>query len=39
MFAELEPNRTLAVPIMIDGLNKDVLPANIKVELTGVKFK
>ncbi len=37
--AELEPNRTLAVPIMIDGLNKDVLPANIKVELTGVKFK
>jgi len=36
---ELEPNKIIAVPIMLEGLSKDLLPANIKIELTGVKFK
>lgn len=37
--AELDPNKTLDVPIMLEGLSKDILPANLRVELTGVRFK
>jgi len=36
---ELAPNKTLDVPIMLEGLSKDILPANLRIELTGVRFK
>jgi hypothetical protein len=36
---ELEPNKVLEVPIRMEGFNKDETRANIKVEVTGVKFK
>jgi len=36
---ELEPNKVLEVPIRMEGFNKDQTRANIKVEVTGVKFK
>jgi hypothetical protein len=36
---ELEPNKTLPVAIVIEGFNKADVRANIKTELTGVKFK
>ncbi|MDQ3684919.1 MAG: hypothetical protein M3430_04880 [Acidobacteriota bacterium] len=37
--AELAPNKTLNVPIMLEGMSKDILPANLRIELTGVRFK
>ncbi len=37
--AELEPNKVLVVPIMMEGLSKDSERANIRIEVTGVKFK
>ena len=36
---ELEPNRFLKVTIPIEGFKKEDVPANIKLELTGVRFK
>ncbi len=37
--AELEPNKTLEVPVMLEGMKKEDDRANIKMEVTGVKFK
>ena len=37
--AELGPNKTLLVPIMLEGFKKDNVPTSLKLELTGVKFK
>lgn len=37
--AELEPNKTLTVPIQMEGFKKENIPASLKVELSGVKFK
>ena len=36
---ELEPNKVLVVPIRMEGFKKDDVRANIRVEVTGVKFK
>ncbi|HVF49244.1 MAG TPA: hypothetical protein VNA19_04115 [Pyrinomonadaceae bacterium] len=36
---ELATNKTLRVPITIEGIQKDNVPASLKVELSGVKFK
>jgi hypothetical protein len=36
---ELEPNKVLEVPIRMEGFKKDDVRANIRIELTGVKFK
>ena len=36
---ELEPNKVMEVPIRMEGFKKDDVRANIRVELTGVKFK
>ena len=37
--SELAPNKTLVVPITFEGIKKDNVPASLKVELSGVKFK
>jgi hypothetical protein len=37
--AELEPNRTLFVQVMLDGMTDTDDRANIKMELSGFKFK
>lgn len=37
--AELEPNKTMEVPVMLEGMKKDDDRANIKMEVTAVKFK
>lgn len=37
--AELAPNKTLDVPIMLEGMSKDILPANLRIELTAIRFK
>ena len=37
--AELEPNKVIMVPILMEGFRKEDVRANIKVEVTGVKFK
>lgn len=37
--AELATNKTIRVPITIEGIKKDNVPASLKVELSGVKFK
>lgn len=36
---ELENNKIMEVPIRMEGFKKDDVRANIRVELTGVKFK
>ncbi|MGI9108352.1 MAG: hypothetical protein ACR2G4_19160 [Pyrinomonadaceae bacterium] len=36
---ELEPNKVMEVPIRMEGFKKDQTRANIKVEVTGVRFK
>ncbi|HEY0101190.1 MAG TPA: hypothetical protein VGB76_19860 [Pyrinomonadaceae bacterium] len=36
---ELEPNKVIEVPIRMEGFKKEDVRANIRVELTGVKFK
>jgi hypothetical protein len=36
---ELEPNKVMEVPIRMEGFKKDDVRANIRIELTGVKFK
>lgn len=36
---ELAANKTLDVPIMLEGMSKDILPANLRVVLTGFRFK
>lgn len=37
--SELEPNKVIMVPILMEGFRKDDVRANIRVEVTGVKFK
>ncbi|HEX8474933.1 MAG TPA: hypothetical protein VF666_12960 [Pyrinomonadaceae bacterium] len=37
--AELETNKVLEVPFMIEGIKKDTTRANIRMEITGFKFK
>ncbi len=36
---ELEPNRTLLVPIVIDGMSKEADRANIVMEVAAIKIK
>ncbi|HEY1403941.1 MAG TPA: hypothetical protein VGB05_07445 [Pyrinomonadaceae bacterium] len=36
---ELEQNKVMEVPIMMEGFKKDDVRANIRIEVTGVKFK
>ncbi len=36
---ELEPNKTLAVPIVLEGFSKDADRANIRMEVTAVRVK
>jgi hypothetical protein len=36
---ELEQNRTMEVPVMLEGMKKDDDRANIKMEVTAVRFK
>jgi hypothetical protein len=36
---ELLTNKTITVPITLEGFKKDNVPASLKVELSGVKFK
>ena len=36
---ELEPNKTLKVPVKLEGISKTAVRANIKMEVTGVKFQ
>lgn len=36
---ELEPNKTLAVPILLEGMSKEADRANIKMEVTAIRFK
>lgn len=36
---ELEPNKTLPVSVTIEGFGKSDVRANIKMEVTGLKFK
>jgi len=36
---ELPPNRTMDVPVMLEGMKDTDDRANIKMEITGVKFK
>ena len=35
----LDPNKTLTVPITIEGIQKGNVPASLNVELTGVRFR
>ena len=37
--AELGPNKTIEVPLRLEGFTKDDVRANIRMEVTGVKFK
>jgi hypothetical protein len=37
--AELEPNKVAVVPIMMEGFKQTDVRANIKIEMTGVRFK
>ena len=37
--SELENNKILVVPILMEGFKKEDVRANIRVEVTGVKFK
>ena len=36
---ELATNKTLTVPITMEGFKKDNVPASLKVELSGVRFR
>ncbi len=36
--AQLEPNRVLKVPIMMEGFKKEDTRANVKIEMTGLRF-
>jgi hypothetical protein len=35
----LEPNKTLAVPILLEGMSKEADRANIKMEVTAIRFR
>jgi hypothetical protein len=35
---ELEPNKTLEVPIVLEGMSKEADRANIKMEITAFRF-
>jgi hypothetical protein len=36
---EIEPNRTMEVPVMLEGMKKEDDRADIKMEVTAVRFK
>ena len=36
---ELEPNKTMKISVLLDGMKKDDDRANIKMEVTGIRFK
>jgi hypothetical protein len=36
---ELEPNQTMSVPVVIDGMSKEADRANIKMEVAAIKVK
>ena len=36
---ELEPNQTMNVPVVIDGMSKEADSANIKMEVSAIKIK
>lgn len=36
---EIEPNKTLTVPMVLEGIKPDAVPAKLQVKLTGIKFK
>ncbi|HVF57479.1 MAG TPA: hypothetical protein VM934_15095 [Pyrinomonadaceae bacterium] len=36
---ELEPNRTITFPVLLEGFKPGVVPAQLKLELTAVRFK
>jgi hypothetical protein len=36
---ELAPNKTMLVPVMLDGMSETDARANIKMEVTAIKFK
>lgn len=36
---ELEPNKVLAVPILLEGMSKDADRANISMEVTAIRFR
>ena len=37
--AELEPNQTMVVPVVIDGMSKEADRANIKMEVAAIKVR
>ena len=37
--AELTPNKTLPIKLMLEGIPQNSMRANIKMEVTGVRFK
>lgn len=37
--AELEPNKTIQVPIKLEGIKKDAVRKDIRMEIAGVKFQ
>ena len=37
--ASLAPNETATVPIMLQGISQDTIRANIRMEITGVRFE
>ena len=37
--SELEPNKTFSPSILLEGIRQDNRPANLRIELTGVRFK
>jgi hypothetical protein len=37
--AELEPNKTMFVQVMLEGMSESDDRANIKMEITGFRFK
>jgi len=36
---ELQPNRTMEVPVLLEGMSDKDARANIKMEITALKFK
>lgn len=37
--AELEPNKTFSPSLLLEGISQNTMPASLKVEITGVRFK
>jgi hypothetical protein len=36
---ELENNQTMPIQVMLEGMSKDAVRANIKMQVTGIRFK